>query len=346
MNQKLKKDIITRADGGGGLYTDLLIKEIFLSKLSNPILDRLDDAAVIPYNNSRLAFTTDSFVVYPVFFPGGDIGKLAMCGTLNDLAMQGAIPLGISLALIIEEGFKITDLEKIIDSIASITKELNVPVVTGDTKVLERITSERSGKQPLICINTSGVGYIPDGIDVHISNARDGDKIIITGSIGDHGIAIMCARENLMIETPVISDVTPLTPLIHKLLEKFPEIHCLRDPTRGGLASALNDIAESSRTEIHIFENALPVKSAVRGVCSLLGLDILECPNEGRAIIVAPEKSVEKIMIFLRENAISKDSSIIGEVRHSSEAKVILHTFAGGERIIIKPSGENLPRIC
>ena len=341
MNKDIEQhEIILLAHGGGGTKTKSIIENIILKHLGNEILARLDDAACITIPESELAFTTDSYVVKPVFFPGGDIGKLAACGTINDLAMQGAEPKYMSLGLILEEGLSINDLEKIIMSIGSVLRETGVSIVTGDTKVVEK------GANNGILINTSGIGVRQPGVDVHVSNARPGDAVIVTGSIGDHGIAVMSCREELQFESELVSDVAPLWDLTRTLLNSLPEVHCLRDPTRGGIAAALCDIAEKSRIGIWINETTLPIKKEVIGACSMLGLDPLNVANEGNAVVVCQKENAEKALTILKSHPQGKEASIIGEITADTSGMVVFKTKMGGERIIEMPSGEDLPRIC
>ncbi|MFC1461570.1 hydrogenase expression/formation protein HypE [Verrucomicrobiota bacterium] len=344
-----KDDVVLLAHGGGGLRTKELIKEIMLRHLGNPILERLDDGACLSIPESELVFTTDSYVVDPIFFPGGDIGMLAACGTINDLAMQGAEPRYLSFGLILEEGFPIRDLERIVKSLAEVTKRTGMQVVTGDTKVVEQgkgahSTELRTGG---VFINTSGIGIRREDVDVHIGNARPGDVVIITGPIGNHGAAIMCAREEgLRLETDLVSDVAPLWELINPLLSAVPNTHCLRDPTRGGIASALCDIAETAQVGIRLRESDLPVRKEVRGVCQLLGLDPLNVANEGNALVLCAQADAETALRVLQAHALGKQAVAIGTAVPEPSGMVLLETELGGERIVETPMGEDLPRIC
>ena len=331
--------IITLAHGGGGLKTKKLIEEIIFRHLGNPLLSRMDDAACFSVPQVDLAMTTDSYVITPYFYPGGDIGKLAVCGTVNDLAMQAAKPLVLSFGLILEEGFPVLDLDRILSSMAAVLKETGTQVITGDTKVVERKAC--SG----IFINTTGIGSRLKDIDVHVSNARPGDAIIVTGTLGDHGIAVLSRREGLEFETELVSDTAPLWDLTGLLLEKAP-VHCLRDPTRGGLAAALCDIAGQSRAGVSIREKDIPVKKAVRSACGLLGLDPLNVANEGKAVVVCPADAARTALSALRSHPLGRDAAIIGEIVSDHPGQVVLSTGTGGERIVELPSGEDLPRIC
>ena len=332
--------------GGGGLRTRQLIEEIILRNLRNPILEQMDDGACISAPEPDLVFTTDSYVVRPPFFPGGDIGMLAACGTINDLAMQGAEPRYLSFGLILEEGFGLGDLDRIVKSLGHAAKRAGALVVTGDTKVIER--GNRNGVESSgIFINTSGLGVRLPGVDVHVSNARAGDAVIITGEIGNHGAAIMACREQgLGIETGLASDVAPLWEMIKPLLSAVPVVHCLRDPTRGGVAAALCDISERSCAAIRIREVDLPVRREVRGICDLLGLDPLAVANEGNAVVICPASEAASALRALRASELGKNAALIGAVEAGAPGAVILETSAGGERLVEMPMGDDLPRIC
>ncbi|MFH0952821.1 MAG: hydrogenase expression/formation protein HypE [Verrucomicrobiota bacterium] len=332
--------IVLLSHGGGGRRTKQLLKEVVLPSIMNPILARLDDGACLSVPESDLVLTTDSYVVRPIFFPGGDIGKLAVCGTINDLAMQGGEPRYLSLALILEEGLPLEDLQKIIASVGKTAGEAGVKIVTGDTKVVER------GSGGGIYINTAGLGVRKPGVDTHVANAKPGDAVIVTGTIGDHGIAVMSAREGLAFESKLVSDVAPLWNMVQALLGAVPSIHCLRDPTRGGLASALNDIAEASSVGIRLKESALRVKNEVRGACGLLGLDPLNVANEGKAVVVCARQDSTRTLAVLRSHPLGLEASVVGEVVERHAGQVVLETAIGGERIVDVPSGEDLPRIC
>ena len=340
INKQNSDDIILMAHGGGGVLTKKLIDELIVRELGNPILNQLDDGACLTMPESEIVMTTDSYVVDPVFFPGGDIGTLAVCGTVNDLAMQGAEPKYMSMSLIIEEGFFIRDLKRIILSISDTVKKVNVLIVTGDIKVVER-----SAKKGLF-INTTGIGKRLPEVDVSVSNALPGDAVIITGTLGDHGIAIMNQREGLQLESGLLSDVAPLWSLIKPVLNDIPNIHCLRDPTRGGIASALCDIANASSCGIQIQETALPIKEEVTGACDILGLDPLNVANEGKAVIVCSNNDSAQVIKILKNNPLGKNASVIGKVVKEHSGIVSLETKAGGKRIVDMPTGESLPRIC
>ncbi len=338
----MTRKIVTLDHGSGGEASHELVHEIFLSRLDNEFLRKLDDSAVLELSGKNLAMTTDSYVVDPIFFPGGDIGSLAVHGTVNDLSMQGACPLYLTLGLMLEEGLPMEDLIKIIDSVAKASKEAGVKIVAGDTKVVPR------GHLDKIFINTSGIGIIPDDVDVSSHNARPGDKLIINGHMGDHGIAILTRREGLNFETPLKSDSAPLNSLVAAILAAGPNpnIHVLRDPTRGGVAAALNEIAHHSQVGIAVFEKDLPISGPVRAASELLGLDPLYVANEGKCLVVAPENEASTVLRAMKRDKYGRDSRIIGEITKDNPGRVLLKTSVGGTRIISMPTGEQLPRIC
>jgi hydrogenase expression/formation protein HypE len=337
--EPLEDEKILLAHGSGGKLGHDLVEKGFLPSFDNPLLSKLDDSAVFDARG-RLAFTTDSYIVTPIFFPGGDIGKLAVCGTVNDLSMSGAIPLYLSVSFIIEEGFSLHDLSRIVSSIQQATDEAGVKVVTGDTKVVNR------GNADGLFINTAGVGIIPDGVDISGSNARVGDKVILSGPIGEHGIAIMSEREGLKFASPVISDCAPLNKLVSEMLEVSSEIHCLRDPTRGGLATTLNEFAAQSKVGILIHEDAILVQNAVRAACEMLGFDPLYVANEGRLIAVVAPKDADKVVQRMRQNKYATEATIIGEITEEHSGRVVMRTHLGASRIVDMLVGELLPRIC
>ena len=332
-------DIILLAHGSGGKLSHELVEKRFLPFLTNPMLNKLDDSAIFEAAG-RLAFTTDSYVVNPIFFPGGDIGKLAICGTVNDLAMSGARPLYLSLSAIIEEGFSLKELERIVQSIKVATEEAEVSIITGDTKVVNR------GQADKLFINTSGIGIIPAEVDISGANAKNGDKIILSGTIGDHGIAIMSQREGLRFSVPVESDCAPLNKLVAQILEASPNIHCLRDPTRGGLATTLNEFARQSNVGIVIQEDKIPVKEGVRAACELLGFDPVYVANEGKLVAIVEPNDADKVLAQMKQNSYGRDAAIIGEVTNEHPSRVIMKTKLGPSRIVDMLSGELLPRIC
>jgi len=332
-------DRILLAHGSGGELAHDIIRNSFVSSLSNPILTQLDDSAVIE-PAGRLAFTTDSYVVQPIFFPGGDIGRLAVCGTVNDLAMAGATPLYLSLAFIIEEGLLLSDLTKVVDSIKESTTEAGVTVVTGDTKVVNRGTADK------LFINTAGIGTVPAGLNISGHNARPGDILILSGSVGDHGIAVLSQREGVNFATKLKSDCAPLNSLVAEMLNASDNIHCLRDPTRGGLATTLNEIAEQSGVSIRIDEEKIPVREEVASACEMLGLDPLYVANEGKLIAAVAPEDAEKILEQMKKHRYGRDAAIIGEVKEENPGRVVMKTGLGTTRIIDMLVGEPLPRIC
>jgi hydrogenase expression/formation protein HypE len=322
------------------LRTRELLRDVILPAIRNPILDRLDDAACLSVPEQDLAVTTDSYVIHPLFFPGGDIGRLAVCGTVNDLAMQGAEPRYLSLGLILEEGLEISALRRVMESVGGTARAVGLRVVTGDTKVVER------GRGDGLFINTSGIGARRAGVDTHVSNARPGDAVLLTGTMGDHGVAVMSAREGLRFQTDLRSDVAPLWDLVRVLLDAAPGVRCLRDPTRGGVAAALNDIAEASRVCVRITESSLPVRDEVRGACELLGLDPLNVANEGKAIVVCDPAAADRALAALRAHPLGREAARIGAIAADPPGRVLLATRLGGARLVDVPSGEDLPRIC
>ncbi|MBI4304059.1 MAG: hydrogenase expression/formation protein HypE [Chloroflexi bacterium] len=332
-------DRVLLAHGSGGKLMHDLIKKSFVSALSNPLLDKMDDSAVFELSG-RLAFTTDSYVVSPIFFPGGDIGKLAVCGTVNDLSTSGAVPLYLSLSFIIEEGLLLSDLERIVDSVCQTAAEAGVNIVTGDTKVVDQGSADK------LFINTSGIGVVSAEVDISGSNARPGDKVIVSGTLGDHGIAIVSQREGLKFHVPVPSDCAPLNRLVAEMLDTGADIHCLRDPTRGGLATTLNEFAQQSRAGIRIYEEAVPVNRAVLGACELLGFDPLYVANEGKLVAVVAPSDADKVLARMKQNKYGHDSAIIGEVMKEHPGRVVMKTRLGASRIVDVLVGELLPRIC
>ena len=316
-----------------------IIRNSFLSMLSNPVLTKLDDSALIE-PAGRLAFTTDSYVVQPIFFPGGDIGRLAVCGTVNDLAMAGATPLYLSLSFIIEEGLLLGDLEKVVNSIKEATMAAGVAVVTGDTKVVNRGTADK------LFINTAGIGTVAAGVDISGHNARPGDMLILSGTVGDHGIAVLSQREGINFATELKSDCAPLNGLVAEMLASSLNIHCLRDPTRGGLATTLNEIAEQSGVSIRIYEEKIPVREAVSSACEMLGLDPLYVANEGKLVAAVSPGDAEKVLERMKRHQYGRDAAIIGEVKEENPGRVVMKTGLGTTRIVDMLVGEPLPRIC
>jgi len=336
----MKSDTVLLAHGAGGHLSHELIAELFLPFLGNPVLSSLDDSALVSASGTKLALTTDSYVVKPLFFPGGDIGRLALCGTINDLAMVGAAPLGIAASFILEEGFPTEQLERILESLRTAAQEAKVEVVAGDTKVVER------GKADGMFITTSGVGVVPSGIEIQGANAEEGDAVIISGPVGDHEAGILLARGEFSLKGTIASDCAPLNQLVEAMLGASQDIHVLRDPTRGGLATVLWEIATSSKIGLEVEEQAIQVRPEVMGLCELLGFDPLYLANEGRLVAVVPEKGAGKVLAAMREHPLGTDSAIIGRVVAGHPGRVHLKTRIGGTRLLEPLSGEQFPRIC
>jgi hydrogenase expression/formation protein HypE len=330
---------ILLAHGSGGRMAHELIEKILVKPLSNPLLDRLDDSAVFSYSG-RMAFTTDSYVVNPIFFPGGDIGKLAVCGTVNDLSMMGAKPLYLSLAFIIEEGLALEELERVLQSVQAAAQEAQVQIVTGDTKVVNKGSADK------LFINTAGVGTMPEGVDISGSSAQPGDKVILSGTIGDHGIAVLSQREGIGFSTRLESDCAPLNGLVAEMLAASKRIHAMRDPTRGGLATTLNEIASQSKVGIRIEEEKVLVRDEVRGACEMLGIDPLYVANEGKLVALVHPEDAEAVLQKMRHHRYGKDAGIIGEVRPDHPGRVVMTTALGASRIVDMLVGDPLPRIC
>ena len=336
-------DRVLLGHGSGGRLSADLIHRLFLPELGNPILSRLEDQATCslqPYADARVAFTTDSFVVRPLFFPGGDIGTLAVHGTVNDLAVGGAVPRFLSAAFILEEGLPIEDLRRIARSMREACDRAGVTLVAADTKVVDR------GKGDQVFITTSGIGVVPDGCVLSISSCQPGDRIIFSGTIGDHGIAIMSVREGLEFETTLESDTASLAGLTKVMLEACPEIRCMRDPTRGGASSALHEIAAASHVGMTLHEVAIPVRAEVRAACEILGLDPLYVANEGKLIAVVPETRAGGLLDVMRAHPLGTQSAIVGEVAAAHPGMVVMRSRVGGERVVTMLAGEQLPRIC
>ena len=336
---------IVLGHGSGGKLTAELIDKVFRPAFANPILDKLDDQAVVQVNGTRLAFTTDSFVVTPIFFPGGDIGRLAINGTVNDLAMSGARPLYLAAAFILEEGLAADDLRRVVESMRDAANEAGVLLVTGDTKVVNR------GKGDQIFITTTGLGVIDSPVEISADRARPGDKIIVSGFIGDHGMAIMSQRENLEFEGAIESDCAPLYGLVSSMLEVtgsdgLPTIHCMRDPTRGGVATTLNEIAGRSQVGMLLQERDIPVRETVKGACEILGLDPLYVANEGKLIAIVAAEAADEIVQRMRQHPLGAAAVAIGEVVADHAGMVLMKTEIGGTRVLDVMFGEQLPRIC
>jgi hydrogenase expression/formation protein HypE len=342
-------DQVLLGHGSGGKLTADLIQRVFLPVFGNDVLNRLEDQATVrlsrhsSQNGSkepRLAFTTDSFVVRPLFFPGGDIGSLAVHGTVNDLAVGGAIPLFLSAAFIIEEGLPMNDLRRIVESMRDACEKACVQLVTGDTKVVDR------GKGDQIFITTSGIGLVPEGVGLSISAAQPGDKIVTSGTIGDHGIAIMSLREGIEFETVLQSDSAPLNGLTDTMLAACPTIRCMRDPTRGGLSSVLNELAVASKIGVKIDEARIPIRPEVHAACEMLGLDPLYVANEGKLMAVVPANDVDRVVSAMHDHPLGQNAAIIGEIVDEHRGMVIMRSVIGGDRVVTMLAGEQLPRIC
>ena len=334
------KDRILLGHGSGGKLSAELLREVFLPLFRSPVLGRLEDQAVIEVGGVRLAFTTDSFVVKPLFFRGGDIGSLSVHGTINDLAMGGAEPLYLSAAFILEEGLEMETLRRAAESMARAADAAGVEIVTGDTKVVEK------GSGDGLFINTTGIGRVPPGVDLSAANARPGDRVLLSGTLGDHGITILSERESIGFETPVESDSAALHTLVREMLAVSREIRCLRDPTRGGLASTANEIAARARVGIALDESAIPVREEVRGACELLGLDPLYVANEGKLVAVVAPEAADAVLEAMRRHPLGARSAIIGTVTESHTGLVTMKTPFGTSRIVDMLPGDQLPRIC
>ncbi len=334
------KDTILLGHGSGGKLSAELVRDVFLPSLHNPVLARLDDQAIVNVQGQRLAFTTDSFVVQPLFFPGGNIGSLAVHGTVNDLAMGGAKPLFLSAAFIIEEGFSIEQLRRVVESMHRAAAEAGVEVVTGDTKVVEK------GKGDGLFITTTGIGIVPEGLELSADRARPGDKVLLSGSIGEHGIAILAQRAGLEFETQIQSDSAALHSLVARMLEASRDIRCMRDPTRGGVSSTLNEIAQQSRVGIELEEESIPVREEVRGACELLGLDPLYVANEGKLIAIVAPDVADDVLRAMQEHPLGANAQMIGTVKKENPGLVIMRTPLGTTRVVDMLAGDQLPRIC
>jgi hydrogenase expression/formation protein HypE len=341
-NQKLNENKILLSHGDGGIKTSELINNLILKYFDNKILNKLEDSAVISgIANEKLAYTTDSFIVKPIFFPGGDIGKLCICGTINDLAASGAVPAVLSMGLIIEEGLEVNILERILESAGKILRESNTNIVTGDTKVVEKNGMDK------IFINTSGIGFIKDNVNISPAAIKPGDKIIINGSIAEHGLAVLSSRPEFSFKTNIISDCAPLNGLIEEILKISDKVHSLRDATRGGIATVLIELSEKSQTSFDVFEDKIPIKREVRSLCEFLGLDPLYIANEGKMLIFVDPADADKILSIMKNNKYGQNSCIIGEVTKKMEyGSVSYKTKIGTTRILDKFYSEQLPRIC
>lgn len=334
-----ERKTVVMGHGSGGRLTAQLIHDLFLPAFDNPVLRKLDDQAVFSLNGTRVAFTTDSFVVTPLFFPGGDIGKLAVHGTVNDLAMSGAKPLYLSSSFIMEEGLPLDDLSRIVDSMSAAARAAGVAIVTGDTKVVNRGSADK------LFINTSGVGIVPHGVSISASNARPGDAVLVSGTIGDHGMAVLSLREGLEFETTIESDTAPLHRLVEAMLGAG-AIHSLRDPTRGGLGTSLCEIGEASGIGVEIEAARVPVREEVRAACEILGLDPMFVANEGKLVAFVEPASAEAVLEAMRATPEGRDAALIGRAVEAHKGMVLMKTEIGGTRVLELPFSEQLPRIC
>lgn len=328
---------ITLAHGAGGLLTHRLLERLFLPAFDNEVLRALDDSALL---EGRLALTTDAYVVRPLFFPGGDIGRLAVCGTVNDLAMVGARPLGLAMAFIVEEGFPLEELERLLSSMQGAAGEAGVKVVAGDTKVVEH------GAAQGLYVVSAGLGVVPPGVEVRASGARPGDALIVSGPLGDHEVAVLLARGEFALQGEVRSDCAPLNGLVEAMLRACPQLHCLRDPTRGGLATALWEIARASGVGLEVEEERVPVRREVRGVCELLGFDPLYLASEGRLLALCPPEAAGDLLAAMRSHPLGREAALIGRATAEHPGRVLLRTRVGGTRLLEPLSGGQFPRIC
>jgi hydrogenase expression/formation protein HypE len=338
--EPMPDDKILLAHGSGGKLSHDLVSDVLLPRFSNPFLEPLDDSARITNQEGTVAFSTDSYVINPLFFPGGDIGRLAVCGTVNDLSMIGAVPSYLSLSLIIEEGLPVEVLKRIMTSVREAAEEASVRIVTGDTKVVEHGAADR------LFINTSGIGWIRQGVHLSGLHARPGDRLLVSGFLGDHEIAVLSQREGFGFDGDLKSDCAPLNGLVARMLEVCPDLRCLRDPTRGGLATTLNEIASSSGVGIVLEDERIPVRESVRGTCELLGLDPLYLANEGKLIAVCPPDEADRILEAMKAHPLGQHAEIIGRVTEENPKRVTLHTLIGGRRVVDMLTGAQYPRIC
>lgn len=338
----MHREKVLLTHGSGGRRTRDLIEKVIVKIFDNPVLQRLEDSSVIQEardSRGALVMTTDSYVVSPLFFPGGDIGKLSICGTVNDLATAAARPLALSVGLIIEEGFPLAELEKVLQSMKHTADRVPVPLITGDTKVVER------GRADGVYISTTGVGVVPEGVELSPGHIEPGDLILINGPLGNHEASILCARKDFSLDVEIVSDCEPLAELMRLVIEAVPETRCARDPTRGGIASVLTEMVEHSGLGITIDEEQIPVEEQVQGVCDILGMDPLMMANEGKMVVVVPGDSTEACLAAMRSAPEGKESRVIGKV-HSGKPRLTLRTLYGTTRVITMPMGNQLPRIC
>lgn len=336
----LKSGCIEMAHGSGGRAMAQLIQQLFVNAFDNEFLRQMNDQARFPSLSGHMVMSTDCHVVTPLFFPGGDIGSLAVHGTINDISMAGAKPCYLAAGFILEEGFPLSDLKRIVDSMAQAARAAQVPIITGDTKVVEK------GSGDGVFITTTGVGMVPEGIYISAENARPGDKILVSGTLGDHGVAVMAQRENLSFETSIESDTAALHGLVAHMIAATPNVRVLRDPTRGGIAAVLNEIAQQSSVGMMIHESSLPIKEQVQAACEFLGLDPLYIANEGKLVAICPAQDAERLLLTMRAHPLGKNAAIIGEIIEDSHCFVQMQTGFGGTRVVDWLSGEQLPRIC
>jgi hydrogenase expression/formation protein HypE len=337
---KLRDDLVTLAHGAGGKATRALVEGLFLEELRNPLLEPLADSAFVELEGVRLALTTDSYVVKPLFFPGGSIGDLAVNGTVNDLAVSGAVPLWLSAGFVIEEGFPVADLRRVAADIARAAQAAEVAIATGDTKVVER------GNADGLYVSTAGVGFVAPAVDLGAGRVRPGDRVLVSGTVGDHGMAVMIARGDLRLEAEIESDTAPVHELAARLLELGDGVHWMRDPTRGGLATALNELARDAGVAVVLDEEALPVRPPVAGACEILGIDPLYVANEGKLIAVVSDEAAGPALESLRSHRLGEDACLVGTIDAAPEGLVLLDTSLGGRRIVDMLVGDPLPRIC
>ena len=326
--------------GSGGRAMAQLIDELFVAAFDNEFLRQMNDQASFPAPSGRMVMSTDSHVVSPLFFPGGDIGCLSVHGTINDVAMSGARPLYLSASFILEEGFPLADLKRIVESMAQAARDAGVPIVTGDTKVVEQ------GKGDGVFITTTGIGVVPEGVNISGERARPGDRILVSGTLGDHGVAVMSLRENLTFHTSIKSDTAALHGLVAAMVAAVPDIHVLRDPTRGGLATTLNEIARQSAVGMMLHENKIPIREQVKAACEFLGLDPLYVANEGKLAAICAPQDAERLLQAMRAHPLGCDSAVVGEVTEDLHCFVQMETAFGGRRVVDWLTGEQLPRIC
>ena len=336
----MKDDKIILDHGAGGRISHNLIADVMLPVFDNPVLSQLDDGAILDIDGMRIAFSTDTFTVDPIFFPGGNIGDLAVNGTVNDIAMCGANPLFLSAGLLIEEGFPLEELKRILKAMGNAADAAGVKIITGDTKVVPKGAADR------IFINTSGLGLIPEGVKISCRRAMPGDRIILSGGIAEHGMTILTRRAGMSFESSIVSDTAPLNHMVGRMLSASRDIHVLRDPTRGGVGTTLNEIASSSRVGIVIYEDRIPLNSQVEALCELMGLDPLYIANEGKLVAIVGKDHVEGVLSAMKGDSLGKDAAIIGEVVAENPGSVLMKTKIGGTRIVAMLTGEPLPRIC